>query len=201
MTAPELPPEFTVTSEAQLTALMQFPFGAPLLGRFAIPQTANAVAQAMGLGAGRVAYHVNKHLRLGLLRTVGRRGQGRLLQLQAHRYRLAPELYPLLDAQMVRPMMTSLVEGFLAAPLPQREVTLLSLSPEEAQPPSPDELPDGRLGSTRILALSGARRRRLLADLIARIAQEEGHPDNAGRPLHTVALLEFAGSPFPVEER
>lgn len=181
MTAPKLPPEFTVTREAQLTALMQVPFGAPLLMRFATPQTANAAAQAMGMGAGRVAHHVNKHLRLGLLRQVGQHGRGRLLQLQAQRYRLASELYPLLDAQMVRPMMLSLKAG-------------------ETQPPSPDELPDGRLGTTRILALSGARRR-LLADLIARIAEEEGHPDNAGRPLHTVALLEFAGSPFPVEER
>ena len=206
---------FTVTSEAQLGALLDVRHGTHLLAQFLTARTASQAARELSEPANRVSSHVRRLHRLGLLVGAGAQGRRQLYRAVAQDFYLSPELQRSLEGVgRVRPYLAALVEAYLAAGERRTEPTnspFLQLSHDGREEPGatlsvvgPEPDPAVAFAARlnmRVLHLNPARYRELTALLWQAVQDAEpAPPGSPGTRLCTLALLTFPGSVLPLPD-
>lgn len=199
---------YTVGREEELLALLHPKYGFHLLGQFGEPCTASEAARKMGESATKLSYHVGRLQELGLLVPAAAEvGRGQPFQTVAGRFVLAPELFPLLSNELVRPMLQALVDAFLAAnggpePDSEHEYVLMDLQKAHEAPLRHDWHKERRGVEVQQFRLSKERYAALMTDLQERIGQEmQATGKDQQDKWHTIALMGFPGNLLPMAEK
>ncbi|MBZ9712533.1 helix-turn-helix domain-containing protein [Deinococcus multiflagellatus] len=107
-----------ITTPAQAAALLDFTYGARLLEQFLSPRTASQAARALGEPANRVAYHVGKLARTGLLLADGRQGKGTLYRAAAQTFQVPRDLVRMDEPlTLIEPVMREITGAYARAVL------------------------------------------------------------------------------------
>ena len=115
MNEPQAAP-FQVTTLAQAEALLDFTYGARLLEKFMVPSTPSGAAHALAEPANRVAYHVRKLARGGLLRVAGRQGKRVLYVTVAQTFHVPRALVRLDEPlTLIEPVMREITHAYAHA--------------------------------------------------------------------------------------